>query len=252
MRDAAEQLKRAARVERAGWRLAGICLAVAAAGALTGGCQAEGTDSSDSTPPSGSADPSDGGDGSPSPPSPEGLPAPDEARELLDGLTVADERSMTGYSRDRFPHWSSQDGCTVRQEVLRRDGEDVVTNDDCQPTSGSWYSAYDGETYTDPADVDIDHVVPLANAWRSGADAWTDERREAFANDLEGPQLIAVGDRVNQSKGDQSPDQWLPPVEAYGCDYARAWVAVKAAYELNVTEPERQELDALLDTCGGA
>ncbi|WP_107081888.1 HNH endonuclease family protein [Streptomyces sp. SBT349] len=179
-----------------------------------------------------------------------GLPTAGEARDQLAGLTVAEPRPMTGYSRDRFPHWATQEGCTVRQLVLRRDGEDVQVDDDCQPTSGSWHSPYEDEVYTEPGDVDIDHMVPLANAWRSGADTWTDEERETFANDLDHPQLIAVGDTTNSEKGDQSPDQWLPPAEEFGCTYGLAWTSVKHTYELTVTEEERAELVALLDSCG--
>ncbi|MGK5531924.1 HNH endonuclease family protein [Streptomyces sp. URMC 129] len=178
-----------------------------------------------------------------------GLPTPDEARDQLAALTVAEPRPMTGYSRDRFPHWADQDGCTVRQLVLQRDGENVEVDDDCQPVSGTWFSPYEEQEYTDPADIDIDHMVPLANAWRSGADSWTDEERETFANDLTHPQLIAVNDRVNSDKGDQSPDQWLPPAEAFHCTYGLAWTSVKHTYELTITEAEQDELTALLDTC---
>src|SRR5688572_2022831 len=99
---------------------------------------------------------------------------------------------MTGYSRDRFPHWASQgNGCDTREVVLQRDGSGVSVGDDCKAT-GEWFSEYDGETFDDPGDLDIDHMVPLANAWRTGAATWTDEQREAFANDLTQPQLIAV------------------------------------------------------------
>ncbi|MFD5316167.1 DUF1524 domain-containing protein [Streptomyces sp. NPDC127098] len=180
-----------------------------------------------------------------------GLPTADEARDLLAGLTVAEPRPMTGYSRDEFPHWTTTDGCTTRETVLARDGADVTVDDDCQPTSGSWFSAYDGETFDDPGDLDIDHIVPLANAWRSGADSWTDDRREELANDLTGPQLLAVSAASNRSKGDQSPDEWLPPAEDFHCAYAAAWTAVKDTYELTVTAAERETLTAALDGCAG-
>ncbi|WP_165984707.1 HNH endonuclease family protein [Streptomyces sp. YIM 98790] len=177
-----------------------------------------------------------------------GLPAPSEGREMLAALAVADERPMTGYSRDEFPHWSRQDGCTVRQTVLLRDGNEVKTGDDCQPDSGEWYSVYDGQTLTSAGDVDIDHMVPLAAAWRSGADEWDRERREAFANDLENPQLIAVSASSNRSKGDQDPADWQP-VEEYWCEYGLAWTAVKDAWDLTVHEDEREMLGKMLDTC---
>ncbi|KAB8164288.1 DUF1524 domain-containing protein [Streptomyces sp. 3MP-14] len=179
-----------------------------------------------------------------------GLPDADSAREQLAALTVAEPASMEGYSRDRFPHWSTEDGCTVRQQVLQRDGEEVRVGDDCQPTSGTWLSPYDNVTVTEAGEVDIDHMVPLANAWRSGADEWSDDEREVFANDLTRPQLLAVTARSNREKGDQGPDTWVPEADAFHCVYGRAWTAVKHHYELTVTEAERDTLTELLDTCG--
>lgn len=131
--------------------------------------------------------------------------------QQLEQLTVAAAGSMDGYSRDKYPHWISQgDNCNTREVVLKRDGEGVKTGNDCYPTSGTWTSPYDGATWTDPSDIDIDHMVPLANSWISGAKAWTNEQRQAFANDLTNPQLLAVTDNVNQSKSDKSPDRWRP------------------------------------------
>jgi hypothetical protein len=184
-----------------------------------------------------------------SPPPPASSSPSGDAGELLEDLTAAPEESMSGYSRERFPHWSSSDGCTTRQLVLRRDGEGVETDDECDPISGSWYSPYDGETLTDSSDVDIDHVVPLAEAWRSGAASWTDERREEFANDLTAPQLLATSASSNRSKGDQDPADWRPPREDYWCTYATSWIEVKHAYELTVDDDEREALEEMLGRC---
>lgn len=71
----------------------------------------------------------------------------------------------------------------TREYVLRRDGTNVVTNNACESTSGSWYSDYDGATWTAASDVDIDHIVPLREAWVSGARDWTASRRQDFANE---------------------------------------------------------------------
>ncbi|MFD8562944.1 HNH endonuclease family protein [Streptosporangium canum] len=187
---------------------------------------------------------------------PAGLPTPITAalaRTALADLTVAEPRPMTGYSRDKFPHWASQsgqgNGCDTREVVLSRDGQDVQRDDQCRAASGSWYSEYDGRTITSAGGIDIDHMVPLANAWRSGADAWTTPQRRAFANDLQGPQLIAVSAASNRSKGDQNPAQWAPPLASYHCVYARAWVEVKRNYGLTVTAPEKARLVEMLDTC---
>ena len=188
------------------------------------------------------------GDGVLAPPA--APPSAGAAAQQLDELKVAPHRPMRGYSRDRFPHWSSQgEGCSTREVVLKRDGEGVVVDEDCAPVQGRWHSPYDEVTLHDPSEVDIDHVVPLANAWRSGADEWTDERREAFANDLEHPQLLAVSRSSNRAKGDQSPDQWRPPNGDYWCTYARSWIEVKHAWGLTVTGEERDALREMLATC---
>jgi hypothetical protein len=171
------------------------------------------------------------------------------ARELA-ALTVAPWGPMTHYSRDRFPHWISQgDGCDTRDVVLKRQGSGVVATATCTVTSGSWFSEYDGTTVTDAHDIDIDHMVPLANAWRTGASAWTDEQREQFANDLARPQLFAVTAKANRSKGDQDPSQWRPPRRAFWCTYAQDWVAVKSYWRLSVTTAEKAALEEMLATC---
>ncbi len=185
-----------------------------------------------------------------------GLPTPitaAAARTALGALVVAAPRPMTGYSRAKFPHWMSQSrkgsGCDTREVVLARDGKDVRQDSECKATSGAWRSVYDGKTLTAASQIDIDHVVPLANAWRSGADGWSTQRRRALANDLTRPQLIAVSAASNRSKGDQSPDQWKPPLRTYWCTYARAWVQVKQYYALSVTALEKKALGEMLDTC---
>ena len=85
-------------------------------------------------------------------------------------------------------------------------------------------------------------MVPLAAAWRSGAADWTTDEREAFANDLESPQLWAVTDNVNQCKGDQTPDTWKPPLESHWCEYAQAYTHVKFIYKLTVNDAEKAAL----------
>jgi hypothetical protein len=181
---------------------------------------------------------------------PPGIPSAATARTQLSGLTVAPDGSSTGYSRDLFPHWHTVSGtCNTREEVLKRDGTNVVVNSSCAAVSGSWYSPYDGATWTAASDVDIDHVIPLANAWRTGARNWTTAKREQFANDLSGPQLIAVTDNVNQAKGDKSPDVWKPPLTSYWCTYARIWIGSKHKWQLTVNSAEKSALGSMLDRC---
>jgi hypothetical protein len=181
---------------------------------------------------------------------PPGIPSSTTAQSELATLTVAADGSLTGYSRDLFPHWISQgNSCDTREVVLKRDGTNVVTGSNCAATSGSWFSPYDGATWYAASDVDIDHVVPLADAWRTGAAKWTTAQRQAFANDLSDPQLIAVTDNVNQAKADKSPDQWKPPSVGYWCTYAKMWVAVKYKFKLTVNSAEKTALSSMLGRC---
>ncbi|MDX8029976.1 HNH endonuclease family protein [Lentzea sp. BCCO 10_0856] len=181
---------------------------------------------------------------------PTGIPTTTEAKTKLAALTVRADGSMTGYSRDKFPHWITQSGtCNTREAVLKRDGTNVVTDSSCAATSGRWFSPYDGATWSAASDVDIDHIVPLAAAWRSGAASWTTAQRQAFANDMTRPQLIAVTDNVNQAKGDQTPATWKPPLTSYWCTYAKMWVGTKSYYNLSVNSAEKTELTGMLGRC---
>ncbi|GII76728.1 hypothetical protein Sru01_17100 [Sphaerisporangium rufum] len=181
---------------------------------------------------------------------PPGIPSASTAAAELAAITVAAERNADTYDRALFPHWITISGtCNTRETVLKRDGRNVVTSSSCAATSGSWTSPYDGATWTAAADVDIDHLVPLAEAWRSGAYAWTTSRRQAFANDLAGPQLWAVTDNVNQAKGDADPAAWKPPLTSFWCTYARAYVDVKYDWGLTVDSSEKSALSGMLDRC---
>jgi Protein of unknown function (DUF1524) len=171
------------------------------------------------------------------------------ATTQLGKLKVAAPGSMKGYSRDKFPHWKSTgDNCDVRDSVLKRDGTKVKFSG-CNVVAGTWKSIYDGKTLTSPTQVDIDHMVPLANAWRSGASSWTTAQREAFANDLDDPQLVAVSASSNRSKGDQDPSTWKPTDPSAWCDYATDWVAVKTKFNLTVTTAEKSALATMLEKC---
>jgi hypothetical protein len=172
-----------------------------------------------------------------------------DATAQLGKLTVAKAGSMSGYSREKFPHWrSTGKNCDVRDSVLKRDGTKVKFSG-CNVVAGTWTSLYDGTKIADPSKVDIDHMVPLANAWRSGASKWTTDQREDFANDLDDPQLVAVSATSNRSKGDQDPSTWKPKAATAWCSYAKDWIAVKAHWKLTVTSAEKDALADMLEKC---
>ncbi|WP_433371774.1 HNH endonuclease family protein [Actinoplanes sp. CA-142083] len=172
-----------------------------------------------------------------------------DAKTQLDKLVVAKAGSMKGYSREKFPHWrGTGSNCDVRDSVLKRDGTKVKLSG-CNVVAGTWKSIYDGKTLNSPTLVDIDHMVPLANAWRSGAASWTTDQRENFANDLDDPQLVAVSASSNRSKGDQDPSTWKPTDSSAWCEYARDWIAVKTHWKLTVTTAEKSALADMLEKC---
>jgi hypothetical protein len=149
--------------------------------------------------------------------------------------------TRAGYDRDKFEHWVDADGdCQdTRDEVL--EAESLEETGGCDVTEGKWLSYYDGVTTQDPSDLDIDHLVPLAEAWDSGAKRWTAGTRTRFANDLgDRRSLVAVTAAANRSKGDRDPAEWMP--DRAGCTYLRQWVAVKLRWRLTVNRPERRFL----------
>jgi hypothetical protein len=175
----------------------------------------------------------------------------DQALAWLDEIRIEDEDDPPGYDRSMFPHWSTVEGaCNTRESVLARDGQDVQADDECRAVSGTWVSVYDGETFTDAGDLDIDHMVPLKEGWRSGAHAWSTEERERFANDMErSPQLWAVSASSNRSKGDSDPSDWMPPNEDFHCEYVAAWIEVKHVWDLTVDPDEETALREVLAGC---
>jgi hypothetical protein len=156
-----------------------------------------------------------------------------------------------GYDRTLFKHWIDADknGCDTRKEVLI--AEAVVKpkkGAKCTLTGGKWISPYDGKPYTKDASLDIDHVVPLAEAWRSGAWAWTSKQRQDFANDLTDSRvLIAVTASANRSKGDRDVKTWLPTKNK--CNYIEAWVAVKVRYSLTFDTGEFSVIQSYFTSC---
>jgi hypothetical protein len=177
------------------------------------------------------------------------VPVQPASAEIIQ-LTVADDQ-LTGYKRSLFKHWVDADknGCDTRKEVLIK--EAVVKpkkGTKCVLTGGKWISPYDGISYTKDSALDIDHLVPLAEAWRSGAWAWSALQRQNYANDLTEPKaLVAVSLGLNRQKGDRDPSSWLPPLDK--CGYMANWITVKHKYSLTVDLIEADTLSAALIQC---
>jgi hypothetical protein len=173
-------------------------------------------------------------------------------RTMVANLTVAAE-VRTGYDRALFPLWvdADGDGCNTRYEVLIAEATTAPTiGSGCSLTGGRWYSYYDNVYWTAPSDLDIDHMVPLAEAWDSGARSWTTARRQLYANDLGDPRpLVAVTDNVNQSKSDQDPAEWMPSYAPATCQYLTDWVADKTRWRLTVDSAEKTKLTSLAAGC---
>lgn len=177
----------------------------------------------------------------------------------VEGLAVKGRAPRTGYSREQFGRsWRDLDrnGCDQRNDVLRRDLRDITLKAGtrgCLVLRGTLRSPYSGEVVdfvrgtTTSRTVQIDHVVALSDAWQKGAQQWSAERREQFANDV--LELRATDMHTNASKGSGDAATWLPPRTASRCDYVARQVAVKRAYGLWVTPAERDAMRRVLARC---
>jgi len=210
---------------------------------------------------------------SPSPEPSEPSPSPDErtssspgspsdtALALLGTLEVKGRSAKTGYDRAAFGQaWMDVDrnGCDTRNDILRRDLENVVlkpNSNGCAVMSGTLDDPFTGRDLkfergvNTSLEVQIDHMVALSDAWQKGASSWSTRRLAKFANDpLE---LLAVDGPSNASKSDGDAATWLPPAKGFRCRYVALQVAVKAKYELWVTRAERDAIERVLETCPG-
>jgi hypothetical protein len=194
----------------------------------------------------------------PSAPGASGEPALD----ALAHLQVKGRAPRTGYSRAEFGEaWTDDngspmghDGCSTRENILARDLSQVTfRKGHCKVASGTLLDPYSGvEVHfvrgpeTSPL-VQIDHVVPMSNAWQTGAQTWSAQQRQDFANDpLE---LIATRGTVNDAKGDGDAATWLPSDRTFRCAYAARMVAIKLKWRLWATRPEHDALQRLLGPC---
>jgi hypothetical protein len=172
--------------------------------------------------------------------------------DLLAKLSI-DTEYPEGYDRDLFDHWidADSDGCNTRREVLIAESlSRLEIASGCDIVGGSWLSVYDSTTTDDYSELDIDHMVPLKEAWDSGAYAWDYDTRKRFANDLgfDGS-LIAVTASSNRSKSDRDPAQWLPSNSNHLCQYTANWLQVKYRWNLSIDSSESLALGSLVVAC---
>lgn len=186
--------------------------------------------------------------------SPSAAQEPTSVTEMFDVLRVSQESTQPTYDRALFKHWvdANKNGCDTRAEVLISESRKKVTRQGkCTIVSGDWLSIYDNSVIKVGSKLDVDHLVPLAEAWRSGASNWTPASREAFANDLSiSYALVAVSASSNRSKGDRDPANWLPKYSASVCKYIGSWIAVKYRWDLSIDPGEQLALSSKIVSCG--
>ena len=162
---------------------------------------------------------------------------------------------LPDYDRKEWRHWvdADRDCQNTRAEVLIAEAAGAVTfakERECAVAGGKWVDPFTGETFTEAGRLDVDHLVPLANAHRSGGWRWAAARKRDFANSLEyANHLIAVSASANRAKGARGPEDWRPPDVDYHCQYARDWIAVKAEWDLTATAAEWAALAEMLGEC---
>ncbi|MFC5825473.1 HNH endonuclease family protein [Nonomuraea insulae] len=182
-----------------------------------------------------------------------------DAKKKLGKLTVKGRAPKTGFDRDEFgTPWSDVDhnGCDTRNDILKRDMEDETFKSgthDCIVLTGTLHDPYSGKTIkfergqnTSTA-VQIDHVIPLSDAWQKGAAKWSETKRKEFANDP--LNLMAVDGPLNGQKSDSDAATWLPPRKAYRCTYIAKQIDVKSKYEVWLTSAEKTAMEGILDNC---
>lgn len=187
----------------------------------------------------------------------------DAVTAQLNALPVQ-ENTKVKYNRKEWKHWNSITGCwDVREQVLANqavagslvllDGKGKTVTDvnaACSIQSGKWIDPYTNAEFTDPGELDIDHLIPLSRAAQSGGQAWDSARKQAYANDLTySSHLLAVDAGENRTKGDKGPAAWKPKNEGYWCSYATAWVQVSTNYGLSISPADKNAVIEMLRKC---
>lgn len=186
----------------------------------------------------------------------------ESAERLLESIQTVDKYDDVKYNRKDWKHWSAQNGNTcwnTREQALYNQGKDVVLldknkkettdiNKACYIKSGVWVDPYSGETFTKPGDLDVDHTVPLNAAAKMGAQSWSPEQKEIFANDLQYV-LVVTSAKQNRAKGAKTPSEWMPEKKEAHCDYAKIYLEIVNKYKMNLTQADKDALAKALKTC---
>lgn len=183
--------------------------------------------------------------------------------DKLNTLPVADSAGVA-YNRGDWSHWNNITPCwSVREQTLFDEavnGEITILDinkvptknvvNACYVSGGKWFDAYTGETFTNPEDLDIDHMIPLNYAAQHGGQAWDANKKSNYANNREyANHLIAVSASANRSKSDKGPSEWKPSRQEYWCSYATDWVNISATWQLSITSTDKNALTEMLNKC---
>jgi len=197
----------------------------------------------------------------PSPPTataPAASSAPSNILNLVESLVVNDnpKSALPSYNRSSWKHWNDEDSDCInaRHEVLIEESTtSVVMDGNCRVGAGQWFGVFTGEQFSNPSNLDVDHMVPLKNAHDSGGWAWSASKKEEFANYLGfAGHLLVVSASANRSKGASGPESWKPTRTDYWCQYGSDWAEIKATWALTVTSPEKTALIDMVNKCGGS
>ena len=179
------------------------------------------------------------------------------SKEQLNLLLINDDFSeIPSYDRELyFGSWTDEDGdCqNTRAEVLIQESLSVLgfrSSSNCVVDNGEWLDPYTNNLYYFASELDVDHVVPLYNAWQSGAYLWNNFKREEFANYMIfDDHLIAVDKYQNRQKGAKDPSEWMPANSDFHCEYVAIWIEIKYLWELTITSSEYKFLDTVISNC---
>ena len=177
---------------------------------------------------------------------------------LVESLVVNDnpKSALPSYNRSSWKHWNDEDSDCInaRHEVLIEESTtSVVMDGNCRVGAGQWFGVFTGEQFSNPSNLDVDHMVPLKNAHDSGGWAWSASKKEEFANYLGfAGHLLAVSASANRSKGASGPESWKPTRTDYWCQYGSDWAEIKATWALTVTSHEKTALIDMVNKCDGS